>query len=98
MISTDILEQLSAFSDNQGYSYLHGSFTCINSNEEEDGDVEILVAPSGKYLVWYLDEETGRLTGTFSRHGFEERLLIGPDVDLSEKLAVVNGISAEICS
>lgn len=101
MIDTSIFLELSIFAQNQGYSYISGAFSGFigeDGHQEEVGDVQMLISHTGKYFVWHHDENTGRIVGKFDRGHDLERLELPAHVPMDEKLAVINGLSAEICS
>jgi hypothetical protein len=95
MLAKPVIEEFTNLCDNMGYDLIRGSFAAI-TGEDIDGQVELIVAPGGKYLIFFWDIENNKLTGVFNEGFGDKRLNIGSEVDEESKVAVINRIACSI--
>lgn len=94
MFAQPIIDEFSLLCEQVGYDLIRGSFSACTEDEVE-GQIELLVAQQGKYLMFYIDKND-RLVGKWDEGEGMQRLVMGKQVEMSEKMAVINGIAQRI--
>lgn len=99
MLREEILNDLSRFALENNYAYVEGSFSATVETPEEYSvidEVEIVIAPTGKYLIWKLGELDDKIVGVMNRGYGRENIEIGSDVPAEDAMAVLSGLATEV--
>lgn len=97
MLAKPIIEEFSLLCDRVGYDLIRGSFSAW-TNEDMDGQIELIVAPQGKYLIFYWDTESNKLSGRYNDGNGDVGIGMGDAIPEEEKAAFLTGIAARIQS
>lgn len=94
MLAQTVVDNLADLIECVGYDCIVGTFSA-RTGDEEEGQIELLVGRDKKFLIWFLDNDN-RLVGRWDEGHGVQRLVMGDQVEIEEKMALINSLAVRI--